>query len=120
MAIRDKIVANAQPHLQPGERVQAVFSAQTTSQFLILAGVIPFLLVNKYRTVVATDRRILVFNSGKLSSTKAKTIVGELPRDVMFGPPTGTIWHPVDINGERLRIHRRFHKDVEAMDRRVF
>lgn len=36
MAIRDKIAVNAQLHLQPGEQIQGVFSAQTMSQWWIL------------------------------------------------------------------------------------
>ncbi|MEL7157729.1 MAG: hypothetical protein AAFN30_14155, partial [Actinomycetota bacterium] len=61
MAIRDKLRANAQPHLEPGEQVQAVFACQSHSAWLMVAtGVIPFVIFNTYMTVAVTDRRILV------------------------------------------------------------
>ena len=116
MAIRDKIAAQAQPYLQPGESVRGVLSGQTASQYLILVGYLPFLLVNKYRTVVATDRRILVLDSGSWSTTKAKSVVAELPRQQRLGPWTGNVWHKVQLGNETLRVHRRFKKDVEAID----
>jgi hypothetical protein len=49
MAIRDKIAANAQPHLQPGEQIQGVFSAQTMSQWWILLTIFILLFGNRYR-----------------------------------------------------------------------
>jgi len=115
VAIRDKITANAQPHLRQGEQVQAVMGAQTASQYLVLAAYIVFYLVNSYRTVVATDQRILVFDSGKLSTTKARSIVAELDRRTVLGPPKG-LWHPVTLGNETVRIHKRFFKDIEQAD----
>ena len=72
MAIRDKIREGAAAHLEAGEHVQAVFAAQTASQYLLFAGFIPFLLVNKYRCVVVTDRRIALFDAGRWSMAKPK------------------------------------------------
>lgn len=115
MAIRDKIQAKAAPQLQPGEQVQAVFAAQTASQWLIVLLGVVFLAMNEYRCVVVTDRRIVVFNSGKLSQANPKEIVYELPRGTIIGPPSG-LWHPVEAHGETVRIHKRFHKDVVAAD----
>lgn len=115
MAIRDKIRDKAQPQLQPGEQVQAVFAAQTTSQWLILLGYIIFFIANSYRCVVVTDRRIVVFDSGKLSQASPKTIVAEAPRSTRLGPPSG-LWHTVSIGGEDLKVHKRFHKDIEQAD----
>jgi hypothetical protein len=117
MAIRDKIAANAQPHLQPGETIRAVLMAQTASQYLMLVGYLPFLLMNRFRTVIATDRRIIVCDSGSWSGTKANSVVTELPRGQKLGPWTGNIWHKVQVGDETLRIHRRFKKDIEAVDR---
>lgn len=118
MAIRDKIAANAQPHLQPGEQIQAAFSGQTHSQMLMALMGLPFLIMNEYRTVVATDRRILVFNSGKFSTTKASSVVAELPRGTRLGPASG-LWHKMTVGNEQIQVHKRFHKDVEAADRAV-
>ena len=116
MALRDKIAAQAQPHLQPGEQIQGVLSGQTASNYLIVVGYLPFVLVNRYRTVVATDRRIVVFDSGKFSSSKAKSVVTELPRTHKLGPFSGAAWHRHPVGDETLRINRRFKKDMVAID----
>ena len=114
-SLREKIAANAQPYLQPGEQVQGTFAAQQTSQWWILVGVIVFLVMNRYRPVVATDRRILVFDGGMWSQTKCGSLVAELPRTVKLGP-AGGLWHKVPMGPETLYIHKRFHKDVAAID----
>lgn len=115
MAIRDKLRANAAPHLQAGENIQAVFCAQTTSQYFALISYWIILFTNAYRVVVVTDRRILVCNSGRLRMTPVKSIVRELPRNVRIGPPSG-LWWRCETLGEKLYVHKRFHKDVNAAD----
>ena len=114
-SLREKIIANAQPHLQPGEQVQGVFPGQTSSQYWILLGAIVFLVMNRYRTVVATDRRILVLDSGRWSQTKAGAVVVELPRVTKMGP-AGGIWHTIPMGPETLHVNRRFFKDIAAID----
>ena len=115
-SLRDKIAANAQPYLQPGEQVQGSFASQQTSQWWILVGAIVFLIMNRYRPVVATDRRILVFDGGIWSQTRCNALVAELPRTFKLGP-AGGLWHKVQISqDETLHINRRFHKDVAAID----
>ena len=95
MAVRDTMQASAAPYLQPGETVQAVFGAQTASQWLAaLTGVFVFLGLNRYRIVVVTPSRILVLDAGKASMAKAKGLVTELPRSTTLGPPTG-LWHVI-------------------------
>jgi hypothetical protein len=116
MAIRDKIREGAAAHLEPGEQVQAVFAAQTASQYLLFAGFIPFLLVNKYRCVVVTDRRIALFDAGRWSMAKPKALITSLPRATPLGPASG-LWHALELGGEKLRVHKRFHKDVDEADR---
>jgi hypothetical protein len=116
MAIEDRIAAAAAPFLEPGERVQTALVAQTASFWWILLGFVPFLIVNEYRNVVATDRRLLVLNSGHLFSTKPKSVVRALPRSTRIGPFGGALWYVNGNLGETLRIHKRFQKDVEAAD----
>ena len=113
MAIRDKIVENAKPFLAPGEQVQAAFAAQTFSQYWFLLSWIIVLIKNSFRSVVVTDRRILLLNTGKWSATKAKSVLRELPRSTALGTPSG-LWWRTDALGERLYVHKRFHKDVIA------
>jgi len=116
MAIREKITANAAPFLEPGEQIQAVLAGQTASQYLIFLGLLPFFLANRYRCVVATDRRLLVLDSGKLFLGTPKSVVRALPRSTRIGPFSGALWYVSGTLGETLRIHKRFQKDVEAAD----
>ena len=116
MALRDKLRAAVQPHLQPGEQLQVVFAAQNTSQWMMLAGIIPFYFVNQYRVVAVTDRRIVVFDSGKLSVAKAKSVAYELPRATVLGPSKGMLWHRIETGHETLRVHTRFFKDIAQAD----
>ena len=115
MALRDKMVSSVQPHLQPGEQVQAIFGGQKISQWWLLLSVLVLLFANEYRTVVATDRRILVFHGTKMSQTKIKSIAAELPRSTQIGPASG-LWWKCQSLGDPLYVHKRFHKDVAAAD----
>jgi hypothetical protein len=114
MAIRDKMRKNATPLLQPGEKVQAVFGAQTNRHTLALIPAI-FLALNSYRVVVVTDRRILVCRSGRFSTTPVKEVLHELPRRTMIGTPDGLWWRTESL-GEPLYIGVRFHNDIELAD----
>ncbi len=115
MAIRDTIAKNVQPHLQPGEELQVVFAGQTMSGWVALFGVVFLLLGNSYRTIAVTDRRIIVFNSGKMTTAKAKSIVMEVPRATYIGPASGLWWKCTTL-GTKLSVHKRYHKDIENAD----
>ena len=107
--------ANAAPFLQPGESIQAVFGAQTTSQYFALISYWIIIFSNAYRVVVVTDRRILVCKSGRVTMTPIKEVLRELPRNTKIGPASG-LWYRTEALGERLYIGKRFHKDVAAAD----
>jgi hypothetical protein len=116
MALRDKMLSSSAQYLHPGETAEAVFGAQTTSQYLFaLTGAIGFIIMNSYRIVVVTPQRILVLDAGKMGMGKARGVVTELPRSTRLGPPSG-VWHVIPATGEKLRVHRRFFKDLEAAD----
>jgi hypothetical protein len=115
VAIRDKLRANAAPFLQPGENIQAVFCGQTTSQYFALISIWIIVLTNAYRVVVVTDRRVLVCKSGRFRMTPVKEVIRELPRNTLIGPASGLWWRSESL-GERLYVHKRFHKDVAAAD----
>ena len=116
MALRDSMADSASPYLQPGETIQAVFGAQTASQWLAaLTGIFIFLGLNSYRIVAVTPQRILVLDAGRASMKKARGIVTELPRSTRLGPPSG-LWHVIPAGNEKLRVHRRFFKDIETAD----
>jgi hypothetical protein len=108
--------ASAAPYLQQGETIQAVFGAQTASQWLAaLTGIFVFLGMNKYRIFVVTPRRILILDAGSMSMAKAKGLVTELPRATKLGPGTG-LWHVIPAGDEKLRVHKRFFKDIATAD----
>ena len=91
MALRDGRAVTAAPYLQPGEPVQAIFGAQTASQWMAaLTGIFVFLGLNKYRIVAVTPARIVVLDAGKASMKKARGVVCELPRSTrLTGQATG-------------------------------
>jgi hypothetical protein len=115
MAIRDTMRSNASGLLHEGESVQAVFGAQTTSQWWVLVSYLIIIVRNSYRVVVVTDRRIVVCRSGRLRMTPVNGVVAELPRNTMIGPAHG-LWYRCETLGERCYIHKRFQKDVAAAD----
>jgi hypothetical protein len=115
MAIRDTLRANAAKHLQAGETIQAVFPAQTVSQYFALLSYWIIFFQNALRVVVVTDRRILICKSGRLRMSPVNDVVGEVPRNTRIGPATG-LWYKTEALGQKLYINRRFFKDVEAAD----
>ena len=115
MAIRDQIAANAAPFLKPDEKVQAVFGAQTVSQYLSLISYWIIIMKNAYRVVVVTDQRILVCRSGRFRTTPVNEVLAELPRTTRIGEPQG-LWWKCETLGPKLYVHRRYHKDVRAAD----
>lgn len=116
MALRDAQLTSATPFLRPGEPVQAIFGAQTASQWLAaLTGIFVFLGFNHYRIVAVTPDRIVVLDAGKASMKKARGVVTELPRSTQLGPATG-LWHRIPAGQETLRVHRRFYKELKVAD----
>ena len=95
--------------------MQAIFGGQTTSQYWMLLSYWIIIIKNSYRVVVVTDRRILVCRSGRFRTTPVNAVVAELPRETRIGPATG-LWYRCESLGERLYIHKRYHKDVAAAD----
>ena len=114
MAIRDKIVRNAQPYLEPGETVQAVFPATggPSPYFLFLTYLMFFWM--KYVVVVVTDRRILLLKTSAFATTKPKELLGTYPRETRLGPVSG-LWGTINLGG-KYYVHKRFHSDVNAAD----
>jgi hypothetical protein len=116
VALRDAMRSSAAEYLQPGEPVQAVIGAQTASQYIAaISGIFVFLGLNRYRILAVTPTRIVVLDAGKVSWKKARGVVTVLPRSTRLGPATG-IWHQIPVGNEKLRVHRRFFKDIETAD----
>ena len=118
MALRDKLRERAQPFLETGETIEQVFPAQAGSPWMLgLGGGLLMLLFAKPRDVVVTDRSVVVLRQSKLTATP-KELLARLPRNTAIGPVSG-IWAKTTLNGEKLWIHRRFHKDVTTADAAV-
>jgi len=144
MAARDRMRDSAARFVEPEETIQEAFGAQTRNQLplglaapLFLAAVVLddlppvarllmcvavvaiaawFLTGNRYRIIVATDRRLLVLDAGRWTTAAARGLVGEHARDTVLGPPSGWLYHRLDLGGERLWVHRYYFSDVRRAD----
>lgn len=123
MAIRDVLRRASDPFVRPDETIQAVFPGESGSliartvlvQFGAIGGVIA-IFTRKLRIFTVTDQRILVLDAGRWSFRKARGVVTELPRGAELGPAGKGIWHTVTAGDEKIRVHRRFFKDLNAAD----
>lgn len=111
MALRDRLRERTQPFLEPGEQIQQIFLAQTASQYQVLIPIL-FLLKNRYRVVAVTDRAVVVLEAARMQNSKPTGVLTRLPRATPLGTPSG-MWAVLDLGGEKLRVHKRFHKDIE-------
>jgi hypothetical protein len=62
-----------------------------------------------------TPSRIVVLDAGSSSMKKARGVVTQLPRSTRLGPGTG-MWHQIPAGTEKLRVHRKFFKDLQTAD----
>jgi hypothetical protein len=116
MALREKLVERVQQYLEPGETVQSAFLAQSgASPYLANSfGLLGNILGVKRRIIAVTDRAVLVIEAD-FGGTKPQQVLARLPRGTQIGPVKG-VWAKTQVNGEKLYVHRRFHKDVAAAD----
>ena len=114
--IHDSMRAAAAGYLRPRETIHAVFGAMTDN--VLRASVFHELGIggNRYRVFVVTSSRILVLDAADLTWRRVKGVVAELPRSTRLGPPRGLLWHVIPAGNEKLRVHRRFFKDIRAAD----
>ena len=116
MAVRDVMRASAAQFVEPGETIEQVFGAQTASPLTApLIGSLIALIINRYRIVVVTDRRILVLDAGKWTQRTARAVVSELPRATRLGPTSG-LWFKIETPAGKIHVRRYFYKDVNAAD----
>ena len=114
MALRDKLAERSAPFLGPGERIQAVMMSQTgPSPYLALLTYLIFFAVRR-RIIVATDRSVLVLKAGFMGTSPTE-VLQRLPRTTQIGPVSG-LWAKVNLGGEKMYIHKRFHSDVARAD----
>jgi hypothetical protein len=116
MAVRDVMRASAAQFVEPGETIEQVFGAQTASPLTApLIGSLIALIINRYRIVAVTERRILVLDAGKWTQRTARAVVSELPRSTRLGPTSG-LWFKIETPAGKIHVRRYFYKDVNAAD----
>lgn len=74
-----------------------------------------FTAVNAYRCVVATDRRIAVFDAGRLTISNPSRVLYSLPRATRLGP-AGGLWHRLPLGPEQPYVAKRFFGDLAQAD----
>ncbi|WP_217170183.1 hypothetical protein [Streptomyces sp. AC512_CC834] len=89
------IAKRAAPHLEPGEKIQTGFIAQSGSS----------VFTARVWTFVATDRAILIIRRGG---------VQRLPRDLHFGEPTG-MYHNIELD-RTYKVHRQYYTEIATAD----
>jgi hypothetical protein len=115
-SLRNKISRNAASYLAPGEQLQAVIpgrlGAGETARDVAL---------------IATDRRILLFNRGLFGlfrPSRIRTLLAEFPRDTRIGPEYD-LRSPLSREAYKFQspsrdyeiwIGRQFFEDIEAAD----
>jgi hypothetical protein len=108
--------ASAAQFVEPGETIEQVFGAQTASPLTApLIGSLIALIINRYRIVAVTERRILVLDAGKWTQRTARAVVSELPRATRLGPTSG-LWTKIETPAGKIHVRRYFFRDVDAAD----
>ena len=103
MAVRDKLARGAEPFLRPGEEVEAVFLAKRPN------------VQGNDRAVIVTDRRLLLFGLNMLG--RPTFLLAGQTRRVRLGPGAGALYRLPAFSEQRLSVHRRFFRDIDAADR---
>ena len=92
------------PYLEEGETVKASFLGQTPVPpwvFFLIASYV-FIFIQKYRTVVATDRNVYVMENAFLRSYKFKGVAHKVPL-ASANIDSGSTWVTID-GGRKLWV----------------
>jgi hypothetical protein len=116
MGLRDKLTTRVAPLLEPGEKLQQVFPAQGgISPWLGNGfGLVGAMVLTKRRIIAVTDRAVVVMAANR-SGTSPTEVLKRLPRGTTIGDVKG-VYAKVQLDGEKLYVHKRFHGDVRAAD----
>lgn len=122
MALQEKLRSRTAPYLEPGEEVRQVFMAESGAPpwlfFGILLGLGALVVVWLMRPLIiaVTDRSVVVFRATRFRVATPKELVARLPRQTRLGPVNAKLWAKLDLAGQRVWVHRRFFKEVQAAD----
>lgn len=70
----------------------------------------------KHYLIAVTDRRIAVFDTGRMNATKPRELVASFPRDTHLGGAPGGLWGKIELGSVRYWVNRRFRADVQAAE----
>ena len=93
-----------------------MFAGQTFNGWWAALSWLIVLFKSSYRAVVVTDKRIAVFNTGRWAMGNAEAAAAQPAPLHPHRRRRGPVVEDATPSGERLYIHKRFHKDVEAAD----
>lgn len=122
MALQEKLKSRTAPYLEPGEEVRQVFMAESGAPpwlfFGILLGLGALVVIWLMRPLIiaVTDRSVVVLRATRFRVAAPKELVARLPRQTRLGPVNGKLWAKLDLAGQRVWVHRRFFKEVQAAD----
>jgi hypothetical protein len=146
VAIRDTLAKNAQPHLMPGEQIQAVFSAATHGPLLVgaafapLAGLLGARVVGDTSPALAFLLTLAAFAVVVVCTliNSFRVVVATDHRIVVFRSgrwrtspvyeqlysihrsvvigPARGLWFRAERLGPDLSVHRKFHRDIASAD----
>lgn len=102
-----------------GETTVVLHARVIVTILVLMAAYIPFELITTRRNVIVTDRRILVLARSPWISSKARSIVRELPRNTRIAPITGMTRGTTAL-GERLFIGGGSARQIADADSYVF
>ena len=109
--LRELYAERAQPFLEAGEEIQAIFPAQIgMNPYLPLISA--FAIFNKHVFVVATNKAIVVLTAKRLHP---KELRERLPRDILLGPMSNNVGTALTLSpGLVVWVNRAHSVDVEA------
>ncbi|MHB8244615.1 MAG: hypothetical protein ACYDGN_04535 [Acidimicrobiales bacterium] len=123
-----QLIANCQLRLDQGETLRYVFTTETgLSRGFEALGWIPgfddlvrwvFVFANKPRTVVVSDKRIVLFSASRLSRRKPKKMLQEFPRATRLEHGMGRR-STVKLGDHSLRVERRLYRFLDKANAEI-
>jgi hypothetical protein len=118
MPLREGLARRAQPLLEPGEQIQAIFNGQSgASPYWSLLSTWIVVLTAGYAAIAVTDRSVVVLRNGRFLGTRPIAVKGRFARQPL-GDPSG-LWGSVEVGGTKYWVHRRYHNDVREANKAI-
>jgi hypothetical protein len=115
MARRDKLIANAEPYLEPDERVELIASGQTGAPPGPLGAIAAMFGKAKPCHVAVTQDRVYLLKGSMWSTTALKGVLSTHALGSVIVPASG---RALEVGGERVYF-AALAEDVEAIAERA-